>query len=281
MQTQKRLSDDQMAHFDVFGFLAFPGLLADCADRIIEEFEAVWAANGGGHDGKMHDGTARSAILPFPDQSEYLSSLLDDPRVHDIASSLCGEDFNYTSGDGNFYTGDTQWHSDGYGTRPVLSFKMAFYLDPVTHDSGALRVIPGSHRVGEPFADAVQERLQRDGPSFGLPASQIPAATLETEPGDVLVFNHSIKHSSFGGSQRRRMYTMNFSERYPDDKIQELRDGLAKEARFWIDRIHGEAMVNTAGPERMVHLQQVRENDTHLADVARELRKTMKEPARG
>ena len=241
----------------------------------------MWAAHGGGHHSREHDGTARSVIFPFPDQSEYLSSLLDDPRIHDIASSLCGEEFNYTSGDGNFYTGDTQWHSDGYGARPVLSFKMALYLDPVTHDTGALRVIPGSHRVGEPFADALQEHIQRDAPSFGLPPSQVPSCALETRPGDVLVFNHSIKHSSFGGSERRRMYTMNFSERYPDDKLQVLRDTLGKEARFWIDRIHGEAMVSTAGPERMVHLQQVMENDTHLGDLARELRKTMKEPSRG
>ena len=40
-------------------------------------------------------------------------------------------------------------------------------------------------------------------------------------------------------------------------------------------------MVNTASPERMVHLQQIRENDTHLAGLVRELKKTMKEPARG
>ena len=55
---------------------------------------------------------------------------------------------------------------------------------------------------------------------------------------------------------------------------------LGREARFWIDRIHGEAMVRTAGPERMVHLRQVRENDTHLGELARELKKTMKEPSR-
>ena len=281
MKTQQRLSDEQMARFDAFGFMAFPGLLADSVDRIIEEFEAVWAAHGGGHAGREHDGTARSAILPFPDQSEYLSSLLDDPRIHDIAASLCGDDFNYTSGDGNFYTGNTMWHSDGYGIRPVLSIKMAFYLDPLDRDTGALRVIPGSHRVGEPFADAMEKGLHRDGKSFGLDPGQVPATVLDITPGDLLVFNHCLKHASFGGSQRRRMYTMNFSERFPDDKLQELRDMLGKEARFWIDRIHGEAMVRTAGPERMVHLQQVRENDTHLAELTRELKKTMKEPARG
>ena len=281
MKTQRPLSDEEMEFFDTFGFLYFPGLLNDRIDRIIEEFETIWAAQGGGHHGGAHDGATRSAIFPFPDLSDYLSSLLDDPRIHDVATSLCGEDFNYTSGDGNLYAGDTLWHSDGYGTRPVLSIKMAFYLDPVTRDTGALRIIPGSHRTGEPFADALDRKLQSDGPGFGVPGDRVPAHALEATPGDIVVFNHSLKHSSFGGSGRRRMFTMNFCERYPEDKLQVLRDQLGKEARFWCERIHGEAMVRTAGPERMVHLQQVRENDTHLGELARELRKKMKEPSRG
>ena len=86
MQTQKRLSNDQVEFFDIFGFLYFPGLLSDRIDRIVEEFETIWLNNGGGHDGNEHDGTQRSAILPFLDRSEYLSSLLDDSRVHDIVS---------------------------------------------------------------------------------------------------------------------------------------------------------------------------------------------------
>ena len=49
-----RLNDQQMAAFDTFGFLSFPGLLADCADKIIDEFEAVWASHGGGHHGARY-----------------------------------------------------------------------------------------------------------------------------------------------------------------------------------------------------------------------------------
>ena len=306
MQTPKRLSNDQMEFFDIFGFLYFPGLLSDRIDRIVEEFETIWLNNGGGHDGNEHDGTQRSAILPFLDRSEYLSSLLDDSRVHDIVSSLCGEDFNYLGGDGNLYTRDTLWHSDGYGNKSVLTIKMAFYLDPITADSGALRVIPGSHRVGEPFADAMEEgiadanaqreellkgkgiRIRRDKALmslvwrlFGVPPNQVPSQTLSTIPGDVIVFNHNIKHASFGGNKRRRMFTMNFTGKYLKKNLPELREYLGGHARFWIERMHGEAMIRTAGPERMVHLQQIRENDTHLADLTRELRKTMKEPARG
>jgi len=186
-----------LAQFDTFGYLGFPGLLADRTECIIAEFEAIWAAHGGGHNGKVHDGTARSVIVPFIDQSEYLSTLLDDPRIHDIAASILGDDFNYMGGDGNFYVGDTRWHSDGYGGRSGMKhIKIAFYLDPVTRNTGALRVIPGSHRVGEPFADQLQRDIRNSEQAWGMRGDQVPAVALETQPGDILVFNHDIKHAA-------------------------------------------------------------------------------------
>ena len=97
-----RLTPQQLAFMETFGYLSFPGLLDDCIDEVIEAFEAVWAALGGGHDGKRHDGTARSCIVPFIGQSDYLSSLLDDPRVNGIFSSLLGDDFQYLGSDGNY-----------------------------------------------------------------------------------------------------------------------------------------------------------------------------------
>ena len=279
MKTLQKLSQHQLDFFDTFGYLAFPGLLNDCIDKIIEEFEDVWAKSG-----RTHDETKRSALVPFPDQNEYLSSLLDDHRIHDIASSLCGEDFNYFSGDGNYYVGDTSWHSDGYNTRIVRMIKIAFYLDPVKENTGALRVIPGSHITDDTFANLLESHLKGtdEAPSlFGITGDQIPAVTLESNPGDIVVFNQNIKHSSWGGSDRRRMFTMNFSERYPDHLIPDLKDFLAGEARFFIDRMHGPAMIKTATPERMHHLEQVRENDTHMADVVKKMRESGKSSSQG
>lgn len=275
-----RLTKQQLDFFNAFGFLHFPGLLADCVARIIEEFEAIWASHGGGHHGKPHDGKARACIVPFPDQSEYLSSLLDDPRIHDIAASILGDDFNYTSGDGNLYVGDSPWHSDGY-MPDRTSIKMAFYLDPVTADTGAVRVIPGSHRYGEPYADELHENISKSEEIWAIADDQVPAVAVETVPGDLVVFRHDIKHAAFGGAKRRRMFTMNFWERFPDDRLEEFQDILANEGRFWIDRIHGEAMLRTAGPERMVHLQQVMENDFKVKEVHARMRKERSEPARG
>ena len=276
-----RLTEQQLNFFNTFGYLHFPGLMADCVDKIIASFERVWAAHGGGHNGQTHDGKARAVIYPFPDQDEYLSSLLDEPRIHDITASILGDDFNYTSGDGNLYVGDTQWHSDGYSGTRIPSIKIAFYLDPLTRDTGAVRVIPGSHHCNDQYADGLESQIRDSRKTWGLAPEDVPCVAVETKPGDIVVFWHNTKHSAFGGSQRRRMYTMNFYEHVPEDRLEWFQDTLSHEGRFWTDTIHGPEMLRTATPERMVHLKQVMENDFKVKEVHARLRAERAEPSRG
>ena len=77
------------------------------------------------------------------------------------------------------------------------------------------------------------------------------------------------------------MFTMNLCQRYPDEKIDALQAYIAGSARFWIDQKYGEKMLRTATPERQIHLEQVRANDGHLAELARQARESMSEPSRG
>jgi len=275
-----KLTDAQVNFFETFGYLGFPGLVADRIEAITREFEAVWEGRGGGHYGRPHDGKARSCIVPFIDQREYLCTLLDDPRILGIASSLLGDDFNYMGSDGNYYVGDTPWHSDGWHPE-TRHIKIAFYLDPVTRDTGCLRVIPGSHRVGEGYADSLQEQVRRSEERWGVPGADLPAVALETRPGDVLCFNHNTKHAAFGGGDRRRMFTINLCQRFPETRLEDLRNYISGHARFWIERNYGEAMMRTAGPERQRHLEQVMANDGHLAELSRQARVKMAEPSRG
>jgi len=275
-----RLTPPQLAFFNTFGYLHFPGLLNDRIERIIAEFEILWAAQGGGHHGQQHDGKRRSCIVPCIDRSIYLSTLLDDPRIEGIAASILGEDFNYMGSDGNLYAGDTGWHSDGWH-REITHIKLAFYLDPVGRNTGCLRVVPGSHRIGDKFSDALQAEIFQSEESWNLPDRDVPCAALETRPGDVVLFNHNLKHSAFGGSARRRMFTMNCCQRYPERLLPELRDYIAGAARFWIERAYGDAMINTAGPQRLVHLEQNLANDGHLKELVAAARAKMTEPSRG
>jgi hypothetical protein len=282
-----QLTSQQLTFIDTFGYLVFPGLLSDKIDSIIDEFEAVFARHGGGHNGKPHDGTARSCILPFIDQSEYLSALIDDPRVDGIFASLLGDDYNFLGSDGNYYVGDTNWHSDTdwsgkmRGKPPRIFYKMALYLDPVTATTGALRVIPGSHRYGDSYAEDLQQRLRKSVETMGISGAEVPAVALESNPGDVVVFNQNTKHSAWGGSTRRRMFTINCTARYQEDEIPLLRNEISGFARFWVDSVYSETMIRTAGPQRMVHLQQALSQQDHLVEEVRKAKLTMKEPSRG
>ena len=274
------VSDQQLRFFQTFGYLAFPGLIKDCIDEIIEAFEEVWKQQGHSHNGEPHDGSKRSCIVPFPDQHPRLCQLLDDPRIDAIASALLGDDYNFMPSDGNYYAGDTGWHSDG-GNSDIVHIKMAYYLNPLTRDTGSVRVIPGSHKFGDQFADSLSQDIRESQDLWGIDGAQVPAQALETQPGDVVVFNHKTKHASFGGDGWRRMFTMNLCQRYPEDRTQELRDYLNGIARFWVERAYGPVMMETAGPQRLRHLEQVMANDGHLAELSRKAKEEAQEPARG
>lgn len=268
-------TDQHRAFFDTFGYIVFPGLLADRIDWITAEFEAVWQDRG-----VSHDGSKRSCIVPFIDQRESFCTLLDDPRLEELLHGLMGPDANYLGGDGNYYTGDTPWHSDGFH-HVGRYLKVALYLDPVGRDTGCLRVIPGSHRLEA--ADNWDARQARRAPElWGIGMDAVPCVALESRPGDVVAFNHNLMHASFGGSTRRRMFTLNFCGHCETPaEIQDLEQFINAQARFWIDHLHSPAMRATASPTRLRHLQQVMDHEGGLAPLAAKCRTEMLEPSRG
>ena len=241
------LNEQQKNFFHTFGYLLFPGMLNDCIDEIIEEFESLFKDT-------EHDGSKRTCILPFADQRERLCALLDDPRLHGIFVSLLGADFDYTGSDGNYYVGDSAWHSDLWQTEPML-IKMAFYLDPLKRETGAIRLIPGSHCMGDRYAESLHTM---DASMWGLEVRDVPAVAVETKPGDVVLFDARLKHASFGGNKRRRMFTLNCTQRYPEHKLDDLRKHIKVAVSFVRNgRMYGDTMIRTATPRRMRHLEQV------------------------
>ncbi len=269
------LTDHQKHFFETWGYLVLPGLIKNDVDWITEEFEAVFQDRG-----VVHDGTKRSCIVPIIDQRERFCTLLDHPAIHGLISSLLGDDFNYLGGDGNFYAGDTAWHSDGFHT--VGKFlKVAIYLDPVTRDTGCLRVIPGAHRIDlQNTWDARKARQSME--LWGIEGRDVPAVALESQPGDVVAFNHNMMHAAFGGSWRRRMFTLNNCRHCStEEEIQDLRRYIGAHGRFWIDHLHSDIMRSTGPPTRVRHLRQVMDNEDHLPALAAKARAEMAESSRG
>ena len=97
----------------------------------------------------------------------------------------------------------------------------------------------------------------------------VPHVALETQPGDVVAFNHNLMHASFGGSTARRMFTINCCAYcHTQEEIKELEKFVAGGARFWKEQMHSEIMRGTASPSRMRHLKQVMEHESHLPALA-------------
>ena len=91
----------------------------------------------------------------------------------------------------------------------LIATKTAFYLDPLTRNTGALRLIPGSHHPDH-FVRKEKLDVNNSLELFGVPPSELPGSiAVETNPGDIAIFNHDLYHASFGGTARRRMFTMN------------------------------------------------------------------------
>jgi len=243
---------NQRAFFETFGFLKMPGLVKNELAGIIAEFEAVFPQLG-----LKHDGTKRTMIVQFIEHRSGLCALLDHPGIKATLSTLIGPDFNYMGSDGNYYTGETTWHRDSMF--PSNSYiKMAFYLDHVTRDTGCLRVIPGSHTdLGlQQWRD---EALRDSENQWGRHQRDLPSVALESEPGDVLFFNHRLLHASFGGGKARRMFTMNLGRRARTDR--EVDDLLTYgDHHFYgygLRAPYLPTMTENAPAERLVHLRQL------------------------
>ena len=217
------LTPAQKRFFDTFGFVSLPGLFAAEIDRIVAGFEEVFEAERGktfDTNVALHFDEKRSIVASVVDKSEDLRWLKDDPRVDTIVRTLVGGPYDYAESDGNLFYCDTSWHPDNYAA-PMTHFhvKLSFYLDPLHGESGAIRMIPGTNHWMSPYAQAVRESV--DDPAaieeiFGVRPDQIPSWTLESEPGDVVVWNFRTVHASFNGGERRRLFSMNFREHLDD-----------------------------------------------------------------
>ena len=190
------LTQEQINHFQTFGFLTFRQLFSqDELKTINTEFETAMTE---AFRDDPFDGTRRHWLITMGPDTPFLASLLEDPRFCDTAEQLYGEDVFGIASDINRYVGDTRWHPDT-GSLHQYGVKFAYYLQPVTAETGALRLIPGSH---EP---SFHGELRKKMDELELEIPDVPAYIFESEPGDVVAFDVRCWHASWGGAVDRRM----------------------------------------------------------------------------
>ena len=223
------LSSEQISFFDTFGYLVFRGLFSAQEMEVIDRaFEDVMAED---RVGQAYRGDKRHSVAACAEMRPALRAVIEDDRIYGAMEDLLGPDLIWLGSDGNYYTGDTAWHSDGT-VMDMGRIKVALYLDPVSRDTGCLRFIPGSHKMplheelqalrvertkqtiqeGRNDAEALDKYREKgidvDAQAFDTAPDQLPAYAAESQPGDVVMFDENLYHASFGGKTGRRMFTM-------------------------------------------------------------------------
>ena len=164
----QRLSAPEVEHFLAFGFVTVRQLFTPHETLLLRRGldDALTEERGGG----QFTGCSRETVHNWWVGQPLTEFIQTDPRVLERCEQLLGPGFtgshnDHSNDDGNVYVGDTQWHAD-MGWDPKIpqgrtdplraaaaageapdnahlhmfpSLKVAFYLDPVTAATGALR----------------------------------------------------------------------------------------------------------------------------------------------
>jgi hypothetical protein len=179
-------------HFRTFGFVVIRQLFD--ARLIAAEIDHVMQ-----HGRKSSFEASPSAQIHFQYvpmmTAETPASLALLDRTETIAATLLASPVLPTRAKGVRYSGNTAWHTDS--DLPIASLGIVTYFESLGEESGALRVLPGSHRAE--FSTSL-----RSLGIAGKPAETLPSHAILSEPGDIIVFDEHLFHASFGGQPRRQ-----------------------------------------------------------------------------
>jgi hypothetical protein len=163
------LSEPQVRHFFAFGFVKVPALFD--AGEVAVLTAALESAIRREHC-LPDPPTVRATVHNWWEGEPAAAFVQPHPKVLELCGQLLGDGFvgshnGRSNDDGNLYVGDTAWHADmGWDPKIPLgrsdplradaaaqlvsdnahlhmfpSIKIAFYLDPTTKETGALRMV--------------------------------------------------------------------------------------------------------------------------------------------
>ena len=198
------LTKIQLVQFQVFGCVVLRGVLtADEIETAGSEFDVGLGLT---HESDRSRSGVRGQLNWTNQRPEtpFLASLLEDERLYGAAKQILGDDAVGFFARCNSFNGyRTEWHPD-IVDRAWRGIKLGFYLDPLDGETGALRLIPGSHN--DPFFSDIHQVDLRHSYSggesgAGLNVEDVPAFIAISEPGDVVIFDTHTWHASYGGGK--------------------------------------------------------------------------------
>lgn len=183
------LTHEQILHFRTFGFITLRGLLspAEAATLRQEVSDALTDAFGPVSSQPDDLGGVSGDYLPLAASRAPFSLALiaDDQRTFHASAQLLGSPTVPSIGVATRFTGDSPWHTRQGPAIGGVTFWAD--LEPRTGQSGALRVIPGSHLPE--FEQRLREYGAAEPAASGFEDWSRPNVVIGTEPGDVVAFH--------------------------------------------------------------------------------------------
>ena len=225
------LTRSQLDFYHLFGFLVTRQVFStEEMQAIIEEAEAVWQED---RDGRP-DAGEHQWFPQFMERRPQLAQLAEDDRIYTAIEQLLGPGSVWCGSEGHKGSFNEQgahfWHTD-LPSQKALDYdriKVMLYLRPTRQESGALRVIPGSHIP--PLYDVLHPLNQQTETTcqevLGIPGPDLPCYAVESEPGNVVFFNQRLYHGVYGKQPGRRYLCLKYADRpVTESQIALLRTG--------------------------------------------------------
>jgi Phytanoyl-CoA dioxygenase (PhyH) len=202
------VTHQQILHFRTFGFVLLRALLTTSEVATLrDEVSGALHDAFGDRTGPARDTAADTAggisgdYLPLAVARAPLSLALiaDDPRTFQISAELLGGPTVPSIGIATRLTGDSSWHTrQGPDVGGVTLWAD---LEPRrSADSGALRLVPGSHL--RDFERRLCEYRAAEPAISGFESWPWPHVVIETEPGDIVAIHAHLLTCALGGTPR-------------------------------------------------------------------------------
>ena len=204
------ITAEQKAYFHTFGFIHLAQQFsAEEMKAVTDEADRLWEEH---REGRPPD--VNQNIQEMVEKGPVMTRLVEDDWIWGTVEALLGPGFLWNGSEGNLSLKDhnTVWHTDRPSEPHARTYSFHLYLDPLKADGGCLRVIPGSHRP--PLHDDLLPINEKAADStmtvYGLSRTDMPGYAIESDPGDIVIFDQKIYHAVYGHRVGRRFIKYRF-----------------------------------------------------------------------
>lgn len=248
------LTPEEVGQYNASGFVIIKQCLSqDEFGRLEAAYERVMPT---APEHNYFDECGTKMMNPFVEADDSMGELVEHPKIMKAMRDIWGIECLYSGGSDMWSNySETPWHSDGDPGREAVSIKTAIYLDKTTTGKGSLNVIPGSHHPAYSAAIFDAWGCSEEGrPRLTINRDAIPGiVSVDTSPGDVVIFDTRIWHSAprrNDGLPRRTM----FISYLPDPKdvplTRERRNAIKERLESGNAYIYSKEMLRKKTPER-------------------------------